>query len=196
MTATDYGWKVSMRDAEVAETEVLLDGPKRFVRETLIMPAGEKLDWYYVDTPASVLVVPVLEAGQFVMVQQYRYNLHRYTREFPAGEAGDGETMADAARRELLEETGYEPAEGAALKPLGAFYSLPSETNKVTHVFLVQPVVYAGTAAKDSQIEKYFNMSVQITAPGLALAEIGKSVAGTETITALLLARQAMSALS
>jgi ADP-ribose pyrophosphatase len=183
---------MSMQDAEIADTEVLLDGPKRFVRQALVMPDGEKLDWYYQDTPASVMVVPVLPGGQFVMVYQYRWNLARYALEFPAGEVGDGETLEVALKRELAEETGFALAEGGTMKRLGAFYSLPSETNKVTHVFLARPVVSTGPARKDTEIEKYFNLTVQITPPGLAVAEIGKSVAGTETISALLLARDAM----
>lgn len=198
MTAVrDWGSRqiaMSIQDAEIAETEVLLDGPKRFVRERLIMPDAEKLDWYYVDTPASVLVVPVLASGHLVMIMQYRWNLKRYALEFPAGEVAEGETLDMAVRRELAEETGYALAEGGSLRPLGSFYSLPSETNKYTHVFLAQPVVSAGPATRDTEIERYFNMTVQIRPPGLALAEVGKSVAGTETITALLLARQAMQA--
>lgn len=190
MTMTrDHGWRTSLQDAEVADTEILLDGPKRFVRETLVMPGGEKLDWYYVDTPASVMVVPVLPGGQFVMVNQYRHNLKRYTLEFPAGEVAAGETAHEAARRELAEETGFELAEGGQWRSLGAFYSLPSETNKYTHVFAAEPVVKAGPASRDTEIERLFNMSVQITPPGLAMAEIGQSVAGTETIAALMLAQ-------
>jgi ADP-ribose pyrophosphatase len=181
-----------MQDAEVADTQILLDGPKRFVHETLVMPGGEKLDWYYVDTPASVMVVPVLPDGQLVMVNQYRHNLKRYTIEFPAGEVAEGETLEVAARRELAEETGFVLAEGGRLRALGAFYSLPSETTKHTHVYIAEPVVSAGPASRDTEIERFFNMSVQITPPGLAVKEIGKSVAGTETITALLLTRDAL----
>lgn len=193
MTLTrDHGWVMSMQDAEVADTEILLDGPKRFVRQTLVMPDGEKLEWYYQDTRASVMVVPVLPGGQFVMVMQYRWNLRRYTLEFPAGEVGEGETLELATKRELAEETGCALADGGTLKPLGSFYSLPSETNKITHVFLAQPVVMAGPALKDAEIERYFNLTVQITPPGLAAAEVGKSVAGSETITALMLARDVL----
>jgi 8-oxo-dGTP pyrophosphatase MutT (NUDIX family) len=193
MTAVrDYGWRTSMADAEVADTELLLDEPKRFVHQRLIMPDGEKLDWYYVDTRASVMVVPVLGNGQLVLVHQYRHNLGRYTLEFPAGETEEGETPEEAALRELREETGFALGPGGALRPLGTFYSLPSETNKLTHLFVAGPVVKAGPALKDEEIERYFNMSVTIMPPSLVLESVGDTVAGTETITALMLAREAL----
>jgi hypothetical protein len=46
--------------------------------------------------------------------------------------------------RELEEETGYALADGAMLQPMGAFHSLPSETNKYTHVFLATPALSYG----------------------------------------------------
>jgi hypothetical protein len=49
----------TMQDARLVETEILLPKPKRFVREALVMPDGYECDWYYVDTPPSVMVVPV-----------------------------------------------------------------------------------------------------------------------------------------
>jgi ADP-ribose pyrophosphatase len=195
ITVTNPAWRdhnVTLADAEIAQTEVLADGPKRFIREVLVMPDGTKIDWLYVDTPASVLVIPVMADGKFVMVLQYRHNLKRHVREFPAGEVAPGETLEVALKRELAEETGFALAEGGTMRQLGSFYSLPSETNKITHVFLAEPVVKTGRARQDDEIERYFGMSVQITAPGLAMAEVGKSIGGTETITALMLARDAM----
>jgi ADP-ribose pyrophosphatase len=193
MTVTrDHGWRTSMADAEVADTEYLLEEPKRFVHQRLLMPDDVKLDWYYVDTPPSVLVVPVLADGNLVLVHQYRHNLSRYTLEFPAGEVAEGEVPEKAARRELAEETGFSLARGGKVRPLGSFYSLPSETNKLTHVFLASPVVSTGPAMKDAEIERYFNMSVVIMSPGLMLKSVGDTVAGTETITALMLAQTAL----
>jgi ADP-ribose pyrophosphatase len=194
-TVTNPAWRdhnVTLADAEIAQTEVLADGPKRFVREVLVMPDGTQIDWLYVDTPASVLAVPVMADGKFVMVTQYRHNLRRHVLEFPAGEVAPGETLEVALKRELAEETGFALADGGRMKQLGSFYSLPSETNKITHVFLAEPVIAAGKATKDEKIERYFGMSVQITPPGLAMREVGKAIGGTETITALMLARDAL----
>ena len=188
----DYGWRTSMQDAEVTDTELLLDEPKRFVHQRLLMPDDVKLDWYYVDTPPSVMVVPYLPDGQLVLVHQYRYNLGRYTLEFPAGEVSEGEAPEKAALRELSEETGFALAKGGKMRPLGTFYSLPSETNKLTHLFLAGPVRKAGPALKDAEVERYFNMSVVIMPPGLVRESMGDKVAGTETITALMLAQEAL----
>lgn len=186
--------QITLADAETVKTEVLLEKPKRFVHEQLRMPAGEMLDWYYTDTPASVMVVPVLSDGQFVMVYQYRHNLKRYTLEFPAGEVAEAEEPEDAAQRELAEETGFALAGMGAMHPLGTYYSSPSETNKITHIFLARPVAAAGPAVKDAEIERWFGMSAVMIHPGHAVDQIGKSVGGTETITALMLARKALDA--
>jgi ADP-ribose pyrophosphatase len=190
MTTASHTEPGTMANARLVETEVLVPEPKRFVREALVMPDGYELDWYYVDTPPSVLTVPVTADGDLVMVRQYRHNLKRHALEFPAGTVGDDEDLSAAALRELEEETGCTLAPGARLQPLGAYYSLPSETNKYTHVFLAEPVMVSGPATGDTEIEKYFDMSVIIMPFSKALAAIGDTISGTETVTALMLARQ------
>lgn len=178
-----------MRDAKVLETEVITSAPKRFVREHLAMPDGYECDWYFVDTPPSVLVVPVTAGGNLVMVRQYRHNLKRHVLEFPAGIVEDGECLEDAALRELLEETGYRRGAGCRLRPLGAFYSLPSETNKYTHVYLADPVERAGPAQGDAVIERYFDIEVTEILVDDALAAVGGAICGMEAVAVISLAR-------
>jgi len=97
-----YATGDTMQD-RLIETEVLVPEPKRFVREALVMPDGFECDWYYVDTPLSVMVVP----DQL---------------EFPAGTMHETEDPEAAARRELEEETGFTPAAPGPMCSLGSFY--------------------------------------------------------------------------
>jgi ADP-ribose pyrophosphatase len=181
-----------MKDAVLVNTEILLPKPKRFVHEALVMPDGYEIDWYYVDTPPSVLVVPVTTEGTVVMVRQWRHNLKRHTLEFPAGTADEGERLEQAVARELREETGFTLAADGELRLLGSFCSLPSETNKYTHMFLAMPVVPDGPATGDTEIEKYFDMSVEVRNRREVLSAIGDAIIGTETITAFTLAQQTL----
>ena len=182
----------TMRDARLVETEILLPKPKRFVREALVMPDGYECDWYYVDTPPSVMIIPVTAGQQLVLVRQYRHNLKSYQLEFPAGTMNETEEPEVAARRELEEETGFTFAADARLSPLGSFYSLPSETNKYTHVFLASPVTAAGPARGDTEIEKYFDMSVVLIPAEDALSGIGTTITSMETVGALTAARSVL----
>jgi ADP-ribose pyrophosphatase len=186
---TDAQQAVSMKDARILETEVLLPKPKRFVRELVEMPDGYQCDWYYTDTPPSVMVVPLSADGNLVLVRQYRHNLKSHVLEFPAGTISGGEEPGAAALRELEEETGYVLAAGAKLQSVGAFYSLPSETNKYTHVFLATPVMAARVARGDTEIEKYFDMSVVLIPVADALRGVGTTITSMETVGALMAAR-------
>jgi ADP-ribose pyrophosphatase len=58
--------------------------------------------------PEAVVVVPVLEPDSVLVVSQYRYAVKQETIEFPAGKVDPGEDVETAARRELIEETGYQ----------------------------------------------------------------------------------------
>ena len=82
---------VSMKDACVLETEVLVPRPKRFVRELVEMPDGYRRDWYCTDAPSSVMIVPVTTDGNLVFVRRYWHNLKAHVLEFPAGTVSDGE---------------------------------------------------------------------------------------------------------
>lgn len=65
---------------------------------------------------------------------------------------------------------------------MGAYYSLPSETNKYTHVFLADPVTLSGVARGDTELNMYFDMSVVLILATEALAGIGTLITSMETI--------------
>ena len=75
--------------------------------------------WVYATRPKAtgvVCIAGLTEQNEVVLVEQFRPPVQCTTIEFPAGLAGDvagqeQEALEEAARRELLEETGYEAAE-------------------------------------------------------------------------------------
>jgi ADP-ribose pyrophosphatase len=83
--------------------------------------------WEYVARARGIeaAVILAIDEGHVLLVEQYRVPLGRRCLELPAGLIGDtqdGDTVAEAARRELIEETGYDCAE---VEQLGFFHSSP-----------------------------------------------------------------------
>ncbi len=101
--------------------------------------------WEFVErTTCSgiVAIVAATEEDELVLVEQYRPPLRRRVLELPAGLAGDssgaeGENRAEAARRELLEETGYEAEE---MRLLTEAPISPGATTEVVGFYLARPI--------------------------------------------------------
>ena len=90
--------------------------------ESITMPRGERLEAEIVRHPGSVVLIPITDRGEIVLVRQYRHAIGRSAWELPAGSLKPGEDPRAAAVRECHEEIGLIPA---SLERLGAFFPTP-----------------------------------------------------------------------
>lgn len=100
------------------------------------LPNGTELEEFYVvEYPDWAAVICITEEEKVVMVKQYRHGIQHVTLEFPAGVVEPGERPLMAARRELLEETGYVADEWISL---GKCAPEPSKHTNYAHLFLAR----------------------------------------------------------
>lgn len=96
---------------------------------------GERHTFYRIEASDWVNVVPITPAGEIVMVRQFRHGSGELSLEVPGGMVDPGETPAQAAARELLEETGYR---GRPPERLGIVNPNPALFGNRCHSFVVR----------------------------------------------------------
>ncbi len=99
------------------------------------LPDGRTTMREIVHHPGAVAVVPLLDDGRVIMIQQYRQAARKVLWELPAGVLEAGEEPEVCARRELAEEIGQEPGE---LVHLFSAYLSPGFSTEVIHIFLAR----------------------------------------------------------
>jgi ADP-ribose pyrophosphatase len=72
-------------------------------------PNGTEHEVAIVRHPPSVVLIPMQEDGQVILIRQYRASIDREIWEIPAGSVDEGESPEQAAARECEEEIGFVP---------------------------------------------------------------------------------------
>ncbi|MDE6094763.1 MAG: NUDIX hydrolase [Muribaculaceae bacterium] len=124
---------------DILDSQYIIKRPWLTARKDRVkLPNGQINDEFYVlEYPDWVNVIAVTEDGDFVMIEQYRHGLGRVQTEICAGVVESGERHLDAAKRELLEESGYGDGDWRLLTILSGN---PSTTNNLTYCYVAEGV--------------------------------------------------------
>ncbi len=124
-TPTNKHWKV-------LKSELVFDEKwYKLRRDEVELPSGMVMDDYYVSVrPDVVLTFPVTEDGEVIFVRQYKHAAADVFIELPGGVIDEHENNPEeAAKREMLEETGYT---SDAMELLAEVIDNPTkDTNKI-----------------------------------------------------------------
>lgn len=111
-------------------------------RDAVELPDGRVHDEFYIlEYPEWVNVIAVTDDGHYVMVRQYRHGTQEVLTELCAGCAEPGEDMESAARRELLEETGFG---GGRWRAFDVLAPNASAMTNLSHTFIAEGVTRIG----------------------------------------------------
>lgn len=100
--------------------------------ESITLPKGGDIQAEIVRHPGSVVILPMTDTGEVVLVRQYRHAIGRWAWELPAGSLKPGEDAQMAAVRECHEEIGLVPTR---VTKLGAFFPTPGYCDEEMNFF-------------------------------------------------------------
>lgn len=131
----------------VKNQKLIYQGFFDFREDTIIDSEGQ--DHVYcslISKADGVIVLPEIAHDTFLLIIEYRYPIHKKILSCPGGRINEKETPLQAARRELLEETGYEASQFVSLS---TYYPFPSASNQKIHLFLAQNLKKVSTPKLD-----------------------------------------------
>ena len=161
-----------LKDWELLHSEIDRDYRVFKVKsERSVSPRTNKEGRFYViDSNDWVNVIPVTDKGEVVMIRQWRHGSKEITLEIPGGLVDESDPE-DAAKRELLEETGYQ---GDRVTYLGSINPNPAIFSNLCHTYLIEG------ARKVSETD--FDSDEDIEVELVPLSEI-PSLLGTGVVT-------------
>jgi ADP-ribose pyrophosphatase len=135
----------------ISSTELLRTPIFWVTRDVALDPDGFEITRAIVQHGGSAVVMPVDDRNRVMLVRQYRLPSLRYLWELPAGRVDPGETVLQAARRELAEETG---CRARKMKKLVEFWASPGFLAEKMTIYLATGLTHGEqTPMEDERIE-------------------------------------------
>jgi ADP-ribose pyrophosphatase len=145
--------KTTTKTARVLSRRLVYKGPVFWVTsERVVEPSGVRVLREVVRHTGSVVVLATIGHGKdlkILLERQYRHAADSYLWELPAGRIDKGEQALAAAKRELLEETGYK---GKTWKKILKFYASPGFVAEPMTVFWTRGLTPGEAQPEDDEV--------------------------------------------
>ncbi len=123
------------------ETEIYRSDWVNLMVADVMMPDGTQVDHHVVRMPSQAAGCVLVHDEEVLLLYRHRFITDTWGWEIPAGRIDAGETPAVAARREAVEESGWDPGD---VTPLCAFYPGNGITDQRFHIFTSHSPVHVG----------------------------------------------------
>lgn len=162
------------KDSHLVETKIasedIFKGKLLHVkRDTVRLPDDGTATREYIVHPGAVMIVPRLPDGKLLFERQYRYPLDRVFIEFPAGKIDPDEAPEACARRELLEETGYQAASWSYVSTLHPLITYSTER---IDIYLADDLTHVGAKLDHGEFVETFSATLDEALAWLDRGEI------------------------
>jgi len=143
----------STKKARVLSSKEAYRGPVFWVTtDQVLEPTGVRVRRDVVRHSGSVVVVAVDESTgspRVLLEKQYRHAAGRFLYELPAGRIDEGENELKAAKRELMEETGYS---ARSWKCVLRFWASPGFVAETMSVYLARNLTLGTAHPEDDEV--------------------------------------------
>ncbi|HZR66374.1 MAG TPA: NUDIX hydrolase [Terriglobales bacterium] len=143
----------SLKKAHILESHESYRGPVFWVTtDDVLEPSGVRTRRDVVRHSGSVVVLAVDESSdgpKVVLEKQYRHAAGRFLLELPAGRIDEGENELKAAKRELLEETGYS---ARSWKRILHFWASPGFVAEAMSIYLAKGLKPGAAQPEDDEV--------------------------------------------
>ena len=127
--------------------------------DEVLLPNGAQARREYVKHIGAVCVLALNDAGEVILERQFRYPFHQELIEIPAGKLDSAdEDPAEAALRELREETGYVPER---MTHIGDFFGSPAILDERIRMFLAEGLRKDAQKLDDDEFLEVFTMPLE-----------------------------------
>ena len=167
-----------MQPQKTLSSKIIFDGRAVKLRvDKIQMPDGRQTTREIVEHGNCIAVVAIDENNNILLVNQYREAVEKELLEIVAGGIESGEDVETAVKREMQEETGYQPQK---LASLGGYYLAPGYSTEFLYLYLATDLIPSRLVAEDTEGINVVRIPVSKIRKMLASGKIcdGKSIAG------------------